>query len=68
MTSPVPALVGQALRDLDTPCLTLDLDAFERNVDRLFESLRGFPGAVRPHAKSHKCPELARRLVSCKTC
>jgi D-serine deaminase-like pyridoxal phosphate-dependent protein len=64
MTSPVPASVGHALRELDTPCLTLDLDAFERNVDRLFESLRDFPGAVRPHAKSHKCPELARRLVA----
>ena len=64
MTSPLPASVGDLDRDVDTPCLMLDLDAFDRNVSRLFASLSSFAGTIRPHAKSHKCPEIARRLIA----
>lgn len=64
MTSPLPAAVGDSHRDVDTPCLVLDLDAFDRNVSRLFASLGNFDGTIRPHAKSHKCPEIARRLIA----
>ena len=45
--------VGLPLEELDTPSLILDLDAFERNLERLKESLAGRKVAVRPHAKSH---------------
>jgi D-serine deaminase-like pyridoxal phosphate-dependent protein len=53
-----------ALADVDTPALLLDLDAFERNLDRLDESLAGTRIRVRPHAKSHKCPEIALRQMA----
>jgi D-serine deaminase-like pyridoxal phosphate-dependent protein len=58
-----PAALGEALQDLDTPCLVLDREAFVRNHDRLMHSMKGLGVAVRPHAKSHKCPEIARHQI-----
>jgi len=59
-----PAEVGADLDHVDTPALLLDLDAFERNLDTLHATLAGLPVRVRPHAKSHKCPEIALRQVA----
>ncbi len=59
-----PATIGMPLSEVDTPCLILDLDAFERNVQRLAESMAGSPVKVRPHAKSHKCPQIAVRQLA----
>jgi D-serine deaminase-like pyridoxal phosphate-dependent protein len=64
MTFRPAADIGMSLEEVDTPCLLLDLDAFERNLDRLDESLRGRSVCVRPHAKSHKCPEIALRQIA----
>jgi D-serine deaminase-like pyridoxal phosphate-dependent protein len=50
------------LAEVDTPALLLDLDAFERNVATMAEAARGI--ALRPHAKSHKCPEIALRQIA----
>ncbi|MCC7548091.1 MAG: DSD1 family PLP-dependent enzyme [Burkholderiales bacterium] len=52
------------LAEVDTPALLLDLDAFERNLERLYDSLQGRPLRVRPHAKSHKCPQIALRQIA----
>ena len=59
-----PAAVGMSLAEVDTPALILELDAFERNLERLSESLSGHKIAVRPHAKSHKCPQIALRQIA----
>ena len=59
-----PARQGMPLAEVDTPALLLDLDAFERNLDRLDKSLAGTGIRVRPHAKSHKCPEIALRQMA----
>jgi D-serine deaminase-like pyridoxal phosphate-dependent protein len=64
MTVRPAADIGMTLEEIDTPCLLLDLDVFERNLDRLAESLRGRAVNVRPHAKSHKCPEIAKRQLA----
>jgi D-serine deaminase-like pyridoxal phosphate-dependent protein len=61
---PAPAQAGMPLREVDTPALLLDLAAFERNLDRLDRSLEGRQVRVRPHAKSHKCPEIALRQIA----
>jgi len=53
-----------ALADVDTPALVLDLDAFERNLARLAESIAGRGVRLRAHAKTHKCAEIARRQVA----
>ena len=49
-----PARVGDLVSAVDTPALLLDLDAFERNLRKLPETLAGRPVTIRPHAKSHK--------------
>ncbi len=49
--------------DLPTPALLLDLDAFESNVSKMAAHLKAHKRAFRPHGKTHKCPEIARRLV-----
>ncbi len=61
---PPPATIGMALNEVDTPALLLNLDLFERNLARLPQSLRGSSVQVRPHAKSHKCPEIALRQIA----
>jgi D-serine deaminase-like pyridoxal phosphate-dependent protein len=42
----------------------LDLDAFERNLQRMMDALKGHPVRLRAHAKSHKCPEIAHRQIA----
>jgi D-serine deaminase-like pyridoxal phosphate-dependent protein len=58
-----PAEVGMPLAEVDTPALLLDLDAFERNLERMDAVLAGAQISLRPHAKSHKCPEIALRQL-----
>jgi 3-hydroxy-D-aspartate aldolase len=60
-----PAEVGATVPEgVDTPALLLDLDAFEHNLDALHATLAGAPIRVRPHAKAHKCPEIALRQLA----
>ncbi len=58
-----PAKVGDRLDDVDTPALILDLDAFEKNIQTLNAAV-GKRVRVRAHAKTHKCPEIAKRQVA----
>ncbi|MEO6023815.1 MAG: DSD1 family PLP-dependent enzyme [Burkholderiales bacterium] len=62
MTRP-PAEIGMALEDVDTPALLIELDALERNLRRLPESLIGKPVRIRPHAKTHKSPIIALKQI-----
>lgn len=59
-----PASVGQALVDVDTPALVLDLDAFERNLDRMAAFAARVGVRVRAHAKTHKSPDIAALQVA----
>jgi len=59
-----PATPGITLEAVDTPALIVDLDAFERNLARLNESIAGRGVRLRAHAKTHKCAEIARRQVA----
>ena len=51
-------------RALATPALIIDLPALERNIQAMaaFAHVRGI--ALRPHAKTHKCAEIARRQLA----
>lgn len=49
--------------DLSTPALTVDLDVFEANVAAMAEMLSGSGKTLRPHVKTHRTPELARRQL-----
>jgi len=49
--------------EIPTPALLLDLDAFENNLKRMVAHVEGAGKVLRPHAKAHKCPEIARRQI-----
>src|SRR5690554_4842464 len=48
---------------LDTPFLAVDLDVMERNLQTAADDARRRGVALRPHAKTHKVPEIARRQL-----
>ena len=50
--------------DLETPSVIVDLDVMERNLARMADYCRGKNLRLRPHTKSHKIPELAKRQLA----
>jgi D-serine deaminase-like pyridoxal phosphate-dependent protein len=52
--------IGSSKYDLPTPALVLNLDKAERNIGLLAERFKGRRCKLRPHAKTHKSPYLAR--------
>jgi D-serine deaminase-like pyridoxal phosphate-dependent protein len=64
MPLPPPASLGIPLEEIDTPALILDLDALERNIARMAEAVNGRAVRLRPHAKSHKSAEIAKRQIA----
>jgi len=56
--------VGQRRAELITPALVLDIDAAQRNIDHMASELKQLGKAtIRPHYKTHKSPDLARRQL-----
>src|SRR5437660_4133007 len=49
--------------ELPTPCLVVDLDRFESNLNKMSGYTRECGIALRPHAKTHKCVNIARRQL-----
>ena len=48
---------------MPTPALLLDLDAFEANLTRMAAAVKRSGKLLRPHAKAHKCAEIAKRQI-----
>lgn len=48
---------------IETPALLLHLEVVERNLATMAGRARGLGISLRPHIKTHKCVELARRQV-----
>lgn len=59
-----PAAIGDDLQDVDTPALIIDLDVFERNLQKMSAELKKLGVRLRAHSKTHKCPEIARRQIA----
>jgi len=56
--------IGRRRDELITPALVLDIDAAQRNIDRMASELKQLGRAtIRPHYKTHKSPDLARRQL-----
>ncbi|MBI2219371.1 MAG: DSD1 family PLP-dependent enzyme [Candidatus Rokubacteria bacterium] len=56
---------GGVTRDeIPTPALLLDLDRFERNLVRMAAHVARHGKSLRPHAKTHRSPEIARRQIA----
>ena len=52
--------VGDPLAAIDTPALVIDLDALERNIERMASYATQRNLRLRPHAKTHKCAPIAK--------
>ena len=50
--------------DLDTPALCLDLDKMEKNFAKAHTTLAENGIKPRPHAKTHKCPAIAKLQIA----
>jgi len=55
-------------REVPTPALLLDLDAFEANLALMARQVQQSGKQLRPHAKAHKCVEIARRQLASGAC
>jgi D-serine deaminase-like pyridoxal phosphate-dependent protein len=56
--------IGKRREELVTPALVLDIDAAQRNIDHMASELKQLGRAtIRPHYKTHKSPDLARRQL-----
>lgn len=55
-------------QEIPTPALLVDLDAFEANVARAAHEAAAAGKKLRPHAKAHKCAEIARRQIVAGAC
>ena len=52
------------ISELETPAVVVDLDVMERNLSRMADYCREHQLLLRPHTKSHKIPELAKRQIA----
>ncbi len=50
--------------DLETPAVVIDASRLERNLSGMAAAAAAAGVALRPHAKTHKCTEIARRQLS----
>lgn len=50
--------------EIDTPALILDLDVVEENIRTMAEYFAARPQKLRPHFKTPKTPEIARRQLA----
>lgn len=57
------ALLGQGVAAIDTPAAVVDLDAMERNLQRMADFAQMHRVKLRPHAKMHKSVTLALRQI-----
>lgn len=58
------SLVGLPVAALDTPALLVDLDVLDANIAYMAGLLRERGVGWRPHAKAHKSPAVAHRLIA----
>jgi D-serine deaminase-like pyridoxal phosphate-dependent protein len=49
--------------DLNTPVLVLDVEALDRNIQRMAALAANHGVALRPHAKTHKSVDIAKRQI-----
>ena len=55
--------VGDAVASIETPALVIDLEAMQRNIERMATFARSHGLALRPHAKTHKSAAIAKLQI-----
>lgn len=56
------------ITDLDTPALIIRKDLFEENLTRMRDLALAHGKQLRPHAKTHKCPAIAKMQLATGNC
>lgn len=58
-------IIGKPITEIETPALMVDLDIMEANMDKMMDFLRdsGAGVGIRPHAKTHKTPQIALKQM-----
>src|SRR6266508_2075824 len=56
----IPAMIGTPIAKLDTPCLLVDLDRMEKNIQTWQTAVSANGAKLRPHVKTHKVPDIAQ--------
>ncbi|MCU0593058.1 MAG: DSD1 family PLP-dependent enzyme [Desulfobacterales bacterium] len=64
MRDPKKELFGKKKPELDTPCLVVDFDLLDENLQKMQARVKTAGKALRPHAKTHKCSTLAKMQVA----
>jgi 3-hydroxy-D-aspartate aldolase len=59
----IPAVPGMDESEIQTPCLIVDLDAFERNVKKMGDWCKAHGMRHRVHGKMHKSVDVAKRQI-----
>jgi D-serine deaminase-like pyridoxal phosphate-dependent protein len=57
-------VTGKRIEDLPTPAVVVDLDILERNIQTMAARARESGVRLRPHAKTHKVPEVGRMQLA----
>jgi D-serine deaminase-like pyridoxal phosphate-dependent protein len=57
-------LIGKKKLELDTPCLVVDIDLLDENLQKMQARVKTAGKALRPHAKTHKCSTLAKMQIA----
>ncbi len=52
--------IGRSIHDLPTPTALVDLDVLDANIAHMAAFFRDRPASLRPHAKTHRAPAVAR--------
>ncbi len=63
-TRDAPAQPGMQVQDVDTPALIVELGPLEYNLRLMMDATRDRGVRVRPHAKTHKSPDIGRQQVA----
>ena len=69
LDQPSPALVTHkscvlTKNEIPTPALLVDLDLLDKNIQRMAVHVKKTGKHLRPHAKAHKCSEIAKRQLA----
>ncbi|MBL9053970.1 MAG: DSD1 family PLP-dependent enzyme, partial [Tabrizicola sp.] len=56
----IPALPGMDEKDIQTPCLILDMDALERNIKKMGDYAKNHGMRHRSHGKMHKSVDVQK--------
>lgn len=60
----IPSVIGMDKKDLDTPCLLIDLDKIEKNIKTMADYYNKKEGAaLRPHQKGHRLPIIGKKQI-----